>query len=103
MQGVLSKKAVLEEKKEEIVLEEVVPILEKDSSPDEEVPDILVSDDPGLEDEIIEESTKKAEPKGNFNFLNLDEVEAFKDLAFPSSAALSELKTYAWASTSPTL
>ena len=87
LQGVLSKKAVLEEKKEEIVLEEVVPILEKDSSPDEEVPDILVSDDPGLEDEIIEESTKKAEPKGNFNFLNLEEVEAFKDLAFPPKTA----------------
>jgi DNA polymerase-3 subunit alpha len=50
---------------------------------DEDIPDIAVSDEGGLEDEIIEEITIKAEPKGNFNFLNLDEVEAFKDLAFP--------------------
>lgn len=87
MQGVLSKKAVLEEKKEEVVLEEVVPILEADITPDEDIPDIAVSDEGGLEDEIIEEITIKAEPKGNFNFLNLDEVEAFKDLAFPPQTA----------------
>ena len=87
MQGVLSKKAILDEKKDDVpVLDEVIPILETDNTPDEEVPDILISDEVGLEDEIIEESGKKAEPKGNFNFLNLDEVEAFKDLAFPPKA-----------------
>ena len=89
MQGVLSKKAVLEEKKDDIpVLDEVAPVIEADdSTADEETPDIVISDEGGLEDEIIEESTKKAEPKGNFNFLNLDEVEAFKDLAFPPKTA----------------
>ncbi|MDN5626695.1 MAG: DNA polymerase III subunit alpha [Weeksellaceae bacterium] len=88
MQGVLSKKAVLEEKKDDIpVLDEVAPVIEADdSTADEETPDIVISDEGGLEDEIIEEVTVKAEAKGNFNFLNLDEVEAYKDVAFPKKA-----------------
>ncbi|HBR12113.1 MAG TPA: DNA polymerase III subunit alpha [Chryseobacterium sp.] len=88
MQGVLSKKAVLEEKKDDIpVLDEVAPVIEvDDSTADEETPDIVISDEGGLEDEIIEEVTVKAEAKGNFNFLNLDEVEAYKDVAFPKKA-----------------
>ena len=28
---------------------------------------------------MVEETSKKAEPKGNFNFLNLDEIDAFKE------------------------
>jgi DNA polymerase-3 subunit alpha len=35
----------------------------------------------GEEEEIIEE-VKKAEPKGVFHFLNLDEVDAYKEQAF---------------------
>ncbi|MGS0747097.1 hypothetical protein [Halpernia sp. GG3] len=34
------------------------------------------------EDEIIEEILKKVEPKGAFNFLNLDEVEVYKNQVF---------------------
>ncbi|MCG2792496.1 MAG: DNA polymerase III subunit alpha [Weeksellaceae bacterium] len=88
MQGVLSKKAILEEKKETLIsLDEGLPILDADVLSDEDVPDLSVSEDLGAEDEIVEESIKKAEPKGNFNFLNLDEVEAFKDQAFPAKLA----------------
>lgn len=87
MQGVLSKKAILEEKQEELILDEVVPLLEVDDVSEEEVSDISMSEDLILEDEIVEESIKKAEPKGNFNFLNLDEVEAFKDQGFPAKVA----------------
>jgi DNA polymerase-3 subunit alpha len=36
----------------------------------------------GEEEELIEEVTKKAEPKGVFHFLNLDEVDAYKEQAF---------------------
>jgi len=61
-----------------------VPILEKDSI--DEVVDLIeiVSDDivAGEEEEIIEEVTKKAEPRGVFGFLNLDEVDAYKEIAF---------------------
>jgi DNA polymerase-3 subunit alpha len=83
MQGQLSKKAVLEKDEEKVVIDEA-PILEKDSI--DEVADLveIVSDDivAGEEEEIIEEVIKKAEPKGVFHFLNLDEVDAYKEQAF---------------------
>jgi DNA polymerase-3 subunit alpha len=60
-----------------------VPILEVDT-PDEIVDVTEIVSDELLtgEEELIEEVTKKAEPKGNFGFLNLDEVDAFKEQAF---------------------
>ena len=42
----------------------------------------LVVENTEPEDDLIDEPIKKAEPKGHFNFLNLDEVEAFKEQAF---------------------
>lgn len=84
MQGSLSKKAILEKDEEAKIVTDEAPILEKDSV--DEVADLteIVVDDivAGEEEEMIEEVTKKAEPKGNFLFLNLDEVDAYKEIAF---------------------
>ena len=82
MQGALSKKEILESKKEdEIELEKVIVPIDIADVADEDdglldmVSDILE----GEEDVLMEDAPKKAEPKGSFNFLNLDEVDAFKD------------------------
>jgi DNA polymerase-3 subunit alpha len=41
------------------------------------------------DEELVEESSKKAEPKGNFNFLNLDEIDALKNNYFLREVFLS--------------
>ncbi|MEC3875796.1 DNA polymerase III subunit alpha [Chryseobacterium salviniae] len=84
MQGQLSKKAVLEKEEEVKLVVDEVPILEQDAPEDVAELVEIVSDDivAGEDEEIIEEITKKAEPKGVFHFLNLDEVDAFKEQAF---------------------
>lgn len=83
MQGQLSKKAVLEKDEEEKIVTDEPAVLEADSQ--DETVDIteIISDEMSAGDEeIIEEVTKKAEPKGTFSFLNLDEVDAYKEQAF---------------------
>lgn len=83
MQGQLSKKSVLEKEGEEKTVTDEVPILETDTQ--DETVDLteIISDDLSIgEEEVIEEVMKKAEPKGNFLFLNLDEVDAYKEQAF---------------------
>jgi len=82
IQGNLSKKAVLEKDEAEKIITDEIPILEQDTP---EVADLveIVSDELSVgEEEIIEEIVKKAEPKGTFGFLNLDEVDAYKEQAF---------------------
>ena len=87
IQGALGKKEILEGKKDEVAeLEKIilpVDIADTTDSDDEliDIPGEILSGD---EEVLIEEPTKKAEPKGSFNFLNLDEVEAFKDSVFAS-------------------
>ncbi|ROI10536.1 DNA polymerase III subunit alpha [Chryseobacterium sp. H3056] len=87
LQGALSKKAILEEKKEETVeLEKVVlplEISETDES-DEDALD-LPAEILGEDEQIIEEPTKTVEPRGNFNFLNLDEIEVYKNTVFANN------------------
>lgn len=83
MQGQLSKKAVLEKDVEAKVSPDETPVLEPDSQDDTVDLVEIVSDElPTGEEEVVEEVTKKAEPKGNFMFLNLDEVDAYKEQAF---------------------
>jgi len=86
LQGALSRKEILETKKEEFPeIEKVILPLENidDKETDDDLVDIP-TDVPADPDEeiLVEEPTKKAEPKGSFGFLNLDEVEAFRDIAF---------------------
>jgi DNA polymerase-3 subunit alpha len=84
MQGLLSKKAVLEKgREEELSLQENAAADASSIEVAEEDITEIISDEVGDgEEEVVEESTKKAEPKGSFNFLNLDEVDAYKEKAF---------------------
>ncbi|MGZ5211971.1 MAG: DNA polymerase III subunit alpha, partial [Kaistella sp.] len=87
IQGALSKKEILEGKKDDVAeLEKIIlPVEIADvADVDDELIDIPAEILAGEEETLIEEPTKKAEPKGSFNFLNLDEVEAFKDSVFAS-------------------
>lgn len=92
--GEFSRNFVLDERKKED-LEHQNDIASKildDETDDEEVD---LSIDVSEEDEMVEESTlKKAEPKGNFNFLNLDEVDAFKEQLFPSGSLFEPAKDW---------
>lgn len=82
MQGQLSKKSVLEKNEDKIVSDEA-PVLEPEAQDDTVDLTEIVSDDVVAgEEEVVEEVIKKAEPKGNFLFLNLDEVDAYKEQAF---------------------
>lgn len=98
MQGRLSKKVVLEKEEEEKTTVDEAPVMEQDSQ--DETTDLteIVSDDLSAGDEeIVEEVTKKAEPKGTFGFLNLDEVDAYKEQAFANkSEELFEEKKKDW-------
>ncbi|WP_417429844.1 DNA polymerase III subunit alpha [Halpernia sp.] len=81
IQGALSRKEILETKKEEIELETVIlPTEITEENDDIEVLDLIENSDD--EEEIIEDVLKKVEPKGAFNFLNLDEVEVYKNQVF---------------------
>lgn len=79
IEGSLQKKEVLEGSKEEVP--EVKPEILTDKD-DEEIPetfDLELTED----GEISEETQKKnVEAKGAFNFLNLDEIDAFRDKVF---------------------
>ena len=85
LQGALSKKEILEHKKEETLeLEKVtlpIEILEVDDA-DDDLVDLPADILEGEEDALIEETSKIVEPRGNFNFLNLDEIEQFKNSVF---------------------
>ena len=83
----MGKKEVLEGKKDDVAeLEKIILPVEIADTPDsdDELVDLPGEIVNGDEESLIEEPTKKAEPKGSFNFLNLDEVEAFKDNVFAS-------------------
>lgn len=98
IQGALSKKEILEGKKEEVVeLEKVIlPIdVSEVADSDEDLVDIP-SENLDEEDPLIEEPTKKAEPKGTFNFLNLDEVDAFKETVFGNQPDLFNNDKLSW-------
>ena len=85
LQGLLSKKAVLEKgREEELSLVESAAV-EKSIQDEAEVDITEIVSDEVLdgEEEVMEEPTKKVEAKGSFNFLNLDEVDAYKEKAFP--------------------
>ncbi|MDQ1095477.1 MULTISPECIES: DNA polymerase III subunit alpha [Chryseobacterium] len=83
MQGQLSKKKVLEKDEEEKITQDVPPILEPETQFDSiDVAEIIPDEIIAGEEEIIEETTKKAEPKGTFGFLNLDELDAYKEQTF---------------------
>ncbi|NAW50892.1 DNA polymerase III subunit alpha [Elizabethkingia argentiflava] len=81
IQGALSKKSVVHKKIEEDL--DPISVVEKAISddPDQVAADIDFTEDIAGEnpEELVEEVTKKVDPKGKFNFLNLDEIDAYKD------------------------
>ena len=86
IQGVLSKKEILEGKKDEVAeLEKIIipiDVADETSDVDEDLIDLPAEITDGEEEILIEETGKKVEPKGAYNFLNLDEIEAFKNTVF---------------------
>ena len=92
--GEFSKNFVLEDnKKEKIAPNDLsAKILDEETDDDESIDISLeVSED----EELVEESSaKKAEPKGNFNFLNLDEIDAFKEQLFPAGSLFEAPKDW---------
>ena len=97
VQGVLSRKEVLDQKTDDQALIEKSAALEEkepstvddiDIDDDKDVVDLEISEDG---EEIIEEETKNVEPKGVFRFFNLDEIDIYKDKTFgPQMAELYE-------------
>lgn len=78
IQGALSRKEILEGKKtDEIIADKPEIPLEID----DEIPDMaeIIDVEAGEEGEIVEKQTKNVEAKGSFNFLNLDEIDAYRD------------------------
>jgi DNA polymerase-3 subunit alpha len=65
-------------------------ILDEETDEDEALISLEVSED----EELVEESSEKAEPKGNFNFLNLDEIDAFKEQLFPAGSLFEPAKDW---------
>lgn len=93
IQGALSRKEILEGKKEnDELIEETAVLQENISEAEEEIIDIETGEDIEFE----EEAPKNVEAKGSFNFLNLDEVDAFRDKNFgPEQIRLfEEIKDY---------
>ncbi|MDO4225658.1 MAG: DNA polymerase III subunit alpha, partial [Bergeyella zoohelcum] len=93
VQGALSKKEILESKKNEMPpMENAVIPIDKDDDTTEEM-EIEMGED----GEIIEEETaKNVEAKGSFNFLNLDEIDAFRDKTYGAEQLkiFEEIKDY---------
>lgn len=79
--GALSRKEILEGKKdEEITVEKVIAPVEND---EDDIPEEVIDLELAEDGEIIEEEpVKNVEARGNFNFLNLDEIDAFRDKNF---------------------
>ncbi|MGL6037296.1 MAG: DNA polymerase III subunit alpha, partial [Soonwooa sp.] len=87
IQGVLSKKAVLESQNDHVPQENPVLLTAEDDKDEVEEIDFEIDmEDHDGESELMETSTKNAEPKGSFNFFNLDELDYFKDNVFPKLA-----------------
>ncbi|MEC5394350.1 DNA polymerase III subunit alpha [Bergeyella sp. RCAD1439] len=94
IQGILSRKAILEGKQEdEIPVESPVVPLDEEDDLTEGVLDLEMDEDGEF---IEEEPVKNVEAKGGFNFLNLDEIDAFRDKNYgPEQIRLfEEIKDY---------
>lgn len=84
MQGLLSKKEVLEHKKsDELVLENLTRLIDdEDDKDDDELLDAEINVEELDADDVLEEVTEKIEPQGSFKFLNLDQIDKFRDQTY---------------------
>ena len=87
IQGVLSRKEILEQKKDdEEMISKTELILDQEREAEEtgdetDVVDLEVTEDGEV---VMEEEVKNVEAKGHFKFLNLDEIDAYRDQNFGS-------------------
>lgn len=88
IQGILSRKEILDQKKDdEEMIAKTKLILDEASEKDEIDADLEVVDLEVIEEEsepIIEEEIKTVEAQGHFKFLNLDEIDAYREQNFGS-------------------
>lgn len=91
--GEFSKSFVLDDRKNEdfSVTENSAAVL-LDADLDEDALNLPL--DATEEDELVEYNLKRAEPKGGLNFLNLDEIDVFKDQVFPAGSLFNQPKDW---------
>ena len=96
IKGVYSKKEVLEEKSDKFeVFKEIIIVEEDEETMETEIVDEIIDLDGVEGEEIVEQELKIVEPKGQFSFLQLDELDAFRDTTFnPEQLRLFEEKDY---------
>jgi DNA polymerase-3 subunit alpha len=97
IKGTYSKKEILEERTYKFeVFKEIIIVEEVDEENIEtEIADEVIDLEINPEDEIIEQELKIVEPKGQFKFLQLDELDAYRDSIFqPEQLRLFEEKDY---------
>lgn len=90
LQGALSKKEILETQKYDEAEVDAVLLTQEIADVTDFDDDVIdLSADSGLDegDNVLEDQGRKVEPRGSFNFLNLDEVEAYKNTVFAQPKA----------------
>ena len=97
IKGAYSRKEILEDKAEnEIEFQEMIIVNNEDEDlVDQEIVD-EVEDLDGVEgEEILEQEVKNVEPRGQFGFLQLDELDAYRDATYnPEQLKLFDEKDY---------
>jgi len=99
LQGALSRKEIIENKKTEFADSEEMILPSENDDKEIDVELLEISDEiiDGEEEILDEKPAKKAEPKGSFGFLNLDEVDAFRDeIAASHQPELFNDKNLSW-------
>lgn len=95
IQGALSRKEVLDGHKTDGIS---VQKPEISAEMDDEIPDMaeIIDVEAGEDGEIVEKETRNVEAKGAFNFLNLDEIDAYRDKTFGAEQIklFEEIKDY---------
>ncbi len=96
IQGAYSKNEILKSKTDnEIEFKEIITVEEDNESIDLEREDDLIDLPTGDEDEIVEQELKNVEPRGQFSYLQLDELDAYRDAIYnPEQLKLFEEKDY---------
>ena len=95
LQGILSRNNIIEKQNLDLSTETLE--VEDSSVEDNELDEVEISVDMEMDtdtdiEEILEETSKKIEPKGFFNFLNLDEVEDYKTIAVANHTPETNMK-----------
>lgn len=96
IKGAYTRKEILEDNTEkEIEFKEIINVEDNEDDVADIILDDEVGDIDGVEEEILEQEIKNIEPRGQFGFLQLDELDAYRDATFnPEQLRLFEEKDY---------